>query len=93
VLHRGTLPTYEIYPVTDRTHIHIHPGNTEEDVQGCVMLGLRLGTKNVPDEDSPDHRNMDKWAVLDSVQAHRQFMEAMAGRNEVPIAVRWTVPG
>ena len=35
VLHRGTLPTYEIYPVTDRTHIHIHPGNTEEDVQGC----------------------------------------------------------
>ena len=93
VLHRGTLPTYEIYPVTDRTHIHIHPGNTEEDVQGCVMLGLRLGTKNVPDEDSPDHRNMDKWAVLDSVQAHRQFMEAMAGRSEVPIAVRWTVPG
>jgi len=92
VLHHGTLPTYEVYPVTDRSHIHIHPGNTEEDTEGCVLLGTYLGSKNVRDEDDPDHRNVNKWAVLDSRRAHRDFMAVLDGAEEAGIAIRWQVP-
>ncbi|SKA64109.1 DUF5675 family protein [Desulfobaculum bizertense] len=29
--------------VPDRTEILIHPGNTAQDTQGCILPGLRLG--------------------------------------------------
>ena len=89
VLHHGTLPTYEVYPVPGRSHINIHTGNTEEDTEGCVLLGFRLGSLEVADEDDPAHHRRTKWAILDSRQAHAAFMQAMAGQNEVPIVVRW----
>jgi hypothetical protein len=93
VLHHGTLPTYEIYPVANRSHIHIHPGTTEEHTEGCVLLGVELGAEKVAaDEDDPDRRNVTKWCIWRSKEAHAQFMEAMAGQNEVPIAVCWRVP-
>ncbi len=51
---RGGYPAIHIKNVPGRSHILIHRGNTELDVQGCVVTGMKLGfIKN-------------RWAVADS---------------------------
>jgi len=88
-LHRGTLPTYQVQGVPNRTGINIHPGVTEEHTEGCILTGADLGAINVAADEDSDRRNVLKWCVLRSREAHTQFMEAMAGTNYVPIIIRW----
>lgn len=38
--------TYEITGVVGHTNILFHPGNTEIDSEGCVLLGLGFSTLN-----------------------------------------------
>lgn len=65
--HEGKYQTYEIL-VPDRTDIKIHKANRAKELQGCIGLGMRLGTIN------------GEWAVMNSGVAFRKFMVAMAGR-------------
>lgn len=78
--------TFEIAGVPGRTHVLLHWGNTEEDTEGCVLLGLSLGVKAVRDEDA-GQRPVKKLAVLQSKAAFARFMAAMAGVNEATIEV------
>ena len=75
--HKHGYPTYEVAGVPGRSRILIHPGNTEEDSQGCILLGLRPGKLRVRDEDS-GHLEL-KHAVLSSQAAFARFMAAMKG--------------
>ena len=41
--HRGGYPTFEVTNVPGRTLIKVHRANTEEDLLGCIGIGLGLG--------------------------------------------------
>jgi hypothetical protein len=73
--HRGGYPTFEICDVPGRTHIKMHRANTEEDLLGCVGLGLNLGVLRVEDEDS--RQLAYKLAALASRKAFSAWMESM----------------
>jgi hypothetical protein len=81
-------PTYEIADVPGRTRILIHPGNTEEHSEGCVLLGSYVGIMQV-NYDEETHGPRKKLAVLKSRQAFDMFMHAMNGKQEDTIVIRW----
>lgn len=78
--------TFEITGVPGRSRILLHAGNTEEDTEGCVLVGLSLGVKSVRDEDNAG-LPAKKLAVLQSKAAFARFMSAMTGVNEATIEV------
>ena len=83
---------YDVFMLVDvpgRQAIEIHPANTEEDVEGCIGLGLRYGTLEVADEDTPGHPKKVKRAVLDSQLAFKRFMYWMRGIDEAELTVEW----
>lgn len=92
IFHRHNIETFEITGVPGRHRILIHVANTEEDVEGCMGLGLRRERIEVRDEDDPTHPRVMKRAVLESGVAFHRFMEAMMGLDRWPIQIRWA-PG
>jgi len=78
-------PTFEVMDVPGRTRILFHPGNTEEDTEGCILVGLSLGVLAVTDEDSGQRRK--KLAVLSSRRAFDAFMSKMVGVDEAELIV------
>ena len=56
---KGGYDAVEICDVEARTHILIHRGNVARHVQGCVLVGTRIGVLS-----SPEHGF--EWAVLGS---------------------------
>lgn len=70
--HKGGYDTWEITDVPGRDAILFHKGNTEEDLQGCVALGMNLGVLNVTDEDTGFA--VPKLAVTNSKGAFTIFM-------------------
>ncbi len=43
VLRLGLTETYEVMTVPGRTGIKLHPGNTDDDTLGCILLGSTIG--------------------------------------------------
>jgi hypothetical protein len=86
IYYKHGYPTYEVADVPGRSRILIHPGNTEEDSQGCILLGLRPGKLRVRDEDSG--RMELKTAVLSSQAAFARFMAAMKGISSTTIDIK-----
>lgn len=93
VFFKHNLPTFEITGVPGRSRILFHAGNTEEDVEGCVLLGKDFGAIPVKDEDDPAHPTRLKWAVIRSKEAHAEFMKALAGVDAFWVTVDWAAPG
>ena len=89
IYHKHGYETFEVTGVPDRTRILIHPANTEEDVEGCIGLGLRVGELPVPDEDQANHPVLIKRAVLDSQAAFKRFMYYLQGIKSIPLDVEW----
>lgn len=77
VFHRGGYPTFEVTNVPGRSLIKVHRANTEEDLLGCIGIGLGLGVLNVKDEDS--HQMTHKLAALSSRRGFDAWMESLAG--------------
>lgn len=89
IFHKHNLPTFEVSGVPGRSRILIHPGNTEEDVEGCIGLGLRRGFVTVKVDEDTGEAGRRKNAVLESHPAFLQFMAAMRGQDHVPFTVKW----
>tara|TARA_Y100000310_G_scaffold219808_1_gene221230 strand:+ start:2410 stop:2853 length:444 start_codon:yes stop_codon:yes gene_type:complete len=85
MFHRGGYATYEITNVPGRSLIKVHRANTEEDLLGCIGLGLSLGVLRVKDEDSGQMAH--KLAALASRKAHDAWMASLAGVNEFQLHV------
>lgn len=91
IYHKHNYETFEVTGVPNRSRILIHPANTEEDVEGCIGIGLRLGTLAVRDEDDPSHPLIEKQAVVASKEAFRTFMQALATEDTVELTIEWAV--
>lgn len=78
--HRGGYPTFEVMDVPERELIKFHVANSEEDLLGCIGLGLKLGVLRVRDEDSMEM--VHKLAVKSSRSAFNAWMEEMEGVDE-----------
>lgn len=89
IFHKHGYETYEITGVPNRSRILIHPANTEEDVEGCVGLGLSRGFLQVARDEDTKALKVSKRAVLSSKEAFRQFMAALDGTPTAVLNVVW----
>ena len=71
-LHSGPIETFEITGVEGHSGLLFHPGNTEDDSEGCVLLG----------------RNSSNTALFDSRKAFGMFMTALEGKNSFTLVVK-----
>jgi hypothetical protein len=93
IYYKHGIPTFEITGVPGRSRILFHPGNTEEDVEGCVLLGMDFGAMTVKDEDHATRRERIKWSVVRSKEAFAEFMAALKGVDSFTLTVKWSEPG
>jgi hypothetical protein len=103
IYYRHGYETFEVVGVPGRSRILIHPGNTEEDTEGCILVGLRRDYLRVHDEDQvcswatrglkdtcpTDEHWVRKRAVVESRPAFHRFMEWTRGMDDIPLSVRW----
>jgi len=89
MFYRHRIETFEVTGVPDRSRILIHPANTEEDVEGCIGLGLRLGEIFVRKDEDTGAVGVMKKAVVSSKQAFNTWMWAMQGYDTAVLQVRW----
>jgi hypothetical protein len=86
---KGGYETFEVTGVPGRSLILFHKGNTEEDIEGCILLGMGVGVFDVIDEDSK--LRVPKLGVTQSGLAFGIFMSRMAKVDEFTLIV--TDPG
>lgn len=91
--HKANVAAYEVTGVPNRTRILIHFGNTEENVEGCVLVGEDFGALQVVDEDATPPVVRHKWAVTRSRPAFDRLMQALAGVDSFTLDVVWAPPG
>jgi hypothetical protein len=85
IYHRHGYETFEVCDVPGRTRILFHPGNTEEDSDGCILLGMKLGVLVVEDEDT--HRRVTKLSVILSRVAFDFFMHKLNGVDSFTLVI------
>jgi hypothetical protein len=86
IYHRYGYETFEVCDVPNRSRILFHSGNTEEDTEGCILVGLKLDVLPVVDEDTGARTR--KLAVLQSRAAFAQFMSRLEGEDEFTLEVK-----
>lgn len=91
VYRKHNYETFEILDVPHRERILIHPGNTEEDTMGCVLVGLRRGIVVVPRDEDTGRIRAAKYAVVSSQEAFGRFMRRMSGVDKAPLTIRWAM--
>lgn len=67
--------TYEVTKVPDRSHILFHAGNTLNDTQGCILLGLQYGKID------------GKAAILRSRDAMGLFINHLLGQDDIVLEI------
>lgn len=79
-LHSGPIETFEVTGVPGHTGILIHPGNTEDASEGCILVGIG--------------RTFDQAggglpvALTQSRDAFKAFLDLQAGVDEFELLVR-----
>ena len=67
---------YKVNNVYQRSNILIHSGNTVDDIEGCIVLGMRTGYIN------------DKRAVLKSKEALKAFYRELDSCDEFKLIIK-----
>jgi hypothetical protein len=80
---------YELQDVPDRSAILIHAGNTEEDTEGCLIVGTRVGALTVDADEDTGERNAIKGAVLASRDALEGLHRATGNAPEILVIIEW----
>jgi hypothetical protein len=93
-LHRTTYykhgyETFEVMGVPSRSRILIHPANTEEDLEGCIGVGLRRGKLRIARDEDTGEADVLKDAVVASKEGFRQLMEVMTPVDEATLEILW----
>jgi hypothetical protein len=89
IFYKHGYETFEVVGVPNRSRILIHPANTEEDLEGCIGVGLRRGKIRVAKDEDTGELNVLKNAVVASREAFRQLMEVMAPVDNATLEVIW----
>ena len=89
IYHKHGYETFEVMDVPGRTRILIHPANTEEDVEGCIGLGMRRGKIRVPKDEDTGLTHVLKDGIVESRKAFEEFMALMSGADEDWLVVQW----
>ena len=76
ITHGLITETFEAVYVPDRSLIRIHPGNTDGDTLGCLLVGDKL-----------DKLEMDR-AVLNSGETFKRLMAVLDGYDEAILTIR-----
>ncbi len=76
IMRLGFAKTFEVLNVPGRTNIKIHPGNFDEDTEGCILLGSSVG------------KLRKGRAILNSGNTWKAFMNRMDGINEFHLTIR-----
>lgn len=71
---------WEVQSVPGRSYIMLHPGNTMDDLEGCIAVGDSLGYVK------------GKWAVLNSRKAFDVLMDELARQREWLLEIRRYAP-
>jgi hypothetical protein len=87
------IDTYQIMGVPGRDEVLLHPANTEEDLLGCVGVGLNLGVLAIQ-ADEESGRPVKKLAVVRAKPAFTQLIAALGGakRTDLSVDIRWVNP-
>ncbi len=93
IYHKHNYETFEVTGVPGRSRILIHPANTEEDVEGCIGVGLRRGQVLVARDEDTGEVNRVKMAVVASREAFTRLMGWLVDVDEAQLTVEWAVPG
>ena len=89
IFYKHGYETFEIIGVPGRSRCLLHPACTEEDVEGCIGVGLRRGKLRVARDEDTGEVNVLKEAVVASREAFRQLMEVMAPVDQATLEVIW----
>lgn len=79
--------SWQVMNVPTRDYILIHTGNTEADIEGCLLLGMEWGTVKAKDDQSGVVENQP--AVIRSKEAFAKFQERMNGEEEFRLIISW----
>jgi len=71
----GLTAAYEVMSVPGRSSIKIHPGNTDENTQGCILLAEKFG-----------HLRGDR-AILNSGNTFLRFMAVMSDYEKFHLTI------
>lgn len=89
VYHKHSIETFEVMNVPGRSRILVHPGNTEEDVEGCILVGTRRGTIRVARDEDTGEKDKVKRAVVNSRAAFAQFMGSLSAVDSAQLIITW----
>ena len=79
--------TFEVTDVPGRTAILIHTGNSETDVEGCILVGMQFGRIDAVD---PDTGNVESQpAVIRSKDAYALLDQLIGADTEFLLTVSW----
>lgn len=95
-LHRSiyikhNIEVFEVVPVPHRSRILIHPGNTEEDSEGCILPGLRFGMFLIQKDEDTGKPQVYKQGSANSRVAFNSFMQQLAHVDRARLDVSWAV--
>jgi len=68
--------TFEVTGVADRSKILFHTGNTDDNTEGCIILGANFGTLS------------EDLAVLNSRITMRKFMQRLCNTDKFMLTIR-----
>lgn len=89
IFQRHNLATWEVTGVPNRSRILVHPGNTEEDSEGCILVGTEFGKLPIAVDEDTGAKHVIKQGVVHSREAFAKFMAALNGHAAVRLIIAW----